>query len=138
MRIVLDTNVFVSGVFFGGVPYRILDAWRRGRVTIVVSPAILDEYRRVGEELAREHEDIDLSPFLSLVAAHAEVIDPPDLPSPVCRDRDDDKFFACALAGEVSVIVSGDRDLLAVDGYRGVSVLKPREFLARHLHGPAS
>ena len=116
MRIVLDTNVFVSGVFFGGVPYRILDVWRRGIVTLVVSPTILDEYRRVGEELAAGHEGIDLSPFLSLLAVHAEIIDAPALPSPVCSDRDDDKFIACALAGGVSIVVSGDKALLAVNG----------------------
>ena len=77
MRIVLDTNVFVSGVFFGGVPYRILDAWRRGIVTLVVSPTIHHEYRRIGEELAAVHEGVDLSPFLSLLAVHAEMIDAP-------------------------------------------------------------
>jgi len=38
MKVILDTNVFVSGVFFGGPPYAILDAWRRGRVSLVVSP----------------------------------------------------------------------------------------------------
>ena len=48
MRIVLDTNVFVSAAFFGGVPGRILEAWRDGRLQLVLSAAILDEYQRVG------------------------------------------------------------------------------------------
>jgi predicted nucleic acid-binding protein len=64
MRIVLDTNVFVSGVFFSGPPYDILNAWRDGRVEIVVSPEILEEYVRVGEELARGFPGIDLRPTL--------------------------------------------------------------------------
>jgi predicted nucleic acid-binding protein len=68
-----------------------------------------------------------------LLAVHAEAIDAPPLSSQVCSDRDDDKFIACALAGGVSVIVSGDKGLLAVDGYRGVAVLEPREFLTRYL-----
>jgi len=48
VRVVLDTNVVVSGVFFGGVPGRILSAWTAGQITMVMSPAILEEYRRVG------------------------------------------------------------------------------------------
>jgi putative PIN family toxin of toxin-antitoxin system len=52
VRVVLDTNVLVSGVFFGGLPGRILEAWRDGKLTLIVSPAILDEYLRVGRVLA--------------------------------------------------------------------------------------
>ena len=48
MKVVLDTNVFVSGVFFCGPPYDILSAWRGGRLQLVVSAEILEEYRRVG------------------------------------------------------------------------------------------
>ncbi len=49
--------------------------------------------------------------------------------APVSADRDDDVFLACALAGGAAVIVSGDRHLLAVSGWRGISVLSPRRFL---------
>jgi uncharacterized protein len=50
------------------------------------------------------------------------------LPAPVSADPDDDKFFACASAAGVAVIVSGDKDLLDHDGWRGVRVLRPRRF----------
>jgi uncharacterized protein len=52
VRVVVDTNVVMSGIFFGGVPGRLLEAWTVGRVELVLSPAILHEYRRVGAELA--------------------------------------------------------------------------------------
>lgn len=51
MRVILDTNVFISGVFFGGPPSRILEGWRDGRLKLVLSPEILDEYQRVAAEL---------------------------------------------------------------------------------------
>ena len=54
MRLVLDTNVLISGVYFSGPPYEILDAWRRGKIEFVVSIEILDEYRQVGEQLAKQ------------------------------------------------------------------------------------
>ena len=132
MRVVVDTNVFVSAVFFGGVPGRILEAWRDGSVSLVVSPTILDEYRRVGRELATDHKDIDLGPLLGLLAAEALMVEPPDLAAPVCTDPAD-KFLACALAGRARLVVSGDKALRAVSGWRGIDVLSPRVFVDRYL-----
>ena len=51
MRVVLDTNVFISGIFFTGPPFEILNAWRNEQLQLVVSAEILEEYRRVGERL---------------------------------------------------------------------------------------
>ncbi len=129
MKVVVDTNVLVSGVFFGGMPSRILEAWRDKRIDVVVSPDILEEYRRVGEHLETQFTDVSLAPFLALLVMNAEIIEPPDLPEQVSRDSDDDKFIACAIAGGCRVIISGDKDLLSISGYRGVKVVAPREFL---------
>jgi len=133
LRVVMDTNVFVSGVFFSGPPYQILKAWQSGEFELVVSSEILDEYRRVGEILAEERPKIDLNPILTFVVEHAKVYKPVKLKEPVCEDPDDDKFFACALASESKIIISGDKHLLKVSGYEGIAVLKPREFVDRFL-----
>ena len=129
MKVVVDTNVVVSGVFFGGMPSRVLEAWRDRKIDLVVSPDILEEYRRVGEHLEAQFADVSLAPFLALLVMNAEIIEPPDLPDQVSRDQDDDKFIACALAGNCRFIISGDKDLLEVSGYQGVTVVAPREFL---------
>ena len=71
-----------------------------------------------------------------MVAAKAEMCPAQSLPAPVCVDPDDDKFIACALAGKIKVIVSGDKHLLQVSGYRDISVLKPREFFEAYLSKP--
>jgi len=107
LKVVIDTNVFVSGVFFSGPPYQILKAWQSGDFELVVSQEILDEYRRVGRYLAEEHLNIDLTPILTFVIEHAKVYEPARLKEPVCEDPDDDKFLACALASGSTVIVSG-------------------------------
>ena len=133
MRVVVDTNVLVSGVFFGGVPGRILEAWRDGTITLVVSPAILDEYHRVGRLLAAEYPGAELEPFLALVAVRAEVVDAPNLAERLCKDPDDDKFIACALAGTAGVVISGDRQLREVSGWKGIEVMSPRAFVDRYL-----
>ena len=135
MRLVVDTNIFVSGVFFSGPSSDILHAWKDGMIEIVVSPEIVGEYRRVGERLARDYPGADLEPMLELVAVEATVVSPPALPLPVCSDPDDDKFIACALASHTKTITSGDKHLLEVSGYGGVEVLKPRVFVDTHLKG---
>lgn len=133
MRVVLDTNVFISGVFFTGPPFRILQAWRDGVVQLVISPEILKEYQRVGEELAVQFPVIDLQPMIGYVTVNARMFPDTELSEPVCDDPDDDKFIACALASESNLIVSGDKHLLKVSGFRGVRILKPREFVTTYL-----
>lgn len=133
MRIVLDTNVFVSAVFFGGYPNQILRAWRDGGVELAVSAEILEEYRRVGEKLTEQFAGIDLSPLLGLLIANARIVADEPLPKPICQDPDDDKFLACAVASGARVVVSGDKHLLRVSQYRRVRVLRPRAFVERHL-----
>ncbi|HEV8240795.1 MAG TPA: putative toxin-antitoxin system toxin component, PIN family [Thermoanaerobaculia bacterium] len=133
MRIVLDTNVFISGVFFGGPPSRILEAWRDGLLQLILSPEILDEYQRVGRTLEADYAVAELEPIMALLAVKAEIVEPNALPEPVCSDPDDDKFLACAIAAEVPVIVSGDKHLLRQSGWRGVLVLRPRQFLDEYL-----
>ena len=131
MKVVVDTNVLVSGVFFGGMPSRILEAWRDKRIDVVVSPDILEEYRRVGEHLETQFTDVTLAPFLALLVMNAEIIEPPDLPEQVSRDSDDDKFIACALTAGVKYLISGDRHLLDLEEHDGVSIVTVREFLER-------
>ena len=133
MRIILDTNVVISGIFFAGPPYQILKAWREGKLHLLISEEILAEYRRVGETLALQFPSIDLLPILDMLRANAEVISVKYLSEPVCDDPDDDKFLACALAGECKLIVSGDKHLLKVSGFRSIKVLKPREFVNCYL-----
>ena len=133
MRVVLDTNVFVSGVFFSWPPFRILKAWRDEKIQLAVSPEILEEYRRVGKILAGEHPAIDLDPMLEYVIQNAGRYSAPPLLERVCDDPDEDKFLACALASGSALVVSGDRHLLKVSGYQNIEVLRPRDFLEKYL-----
>jgi len=133
VKVVLDTNVFVSGIFFSGPPYQILQAWQDEKFQLIVSPEILEEYRRVGDVLEEEHPGISLAPWIELVIQQASIFSTPPLPQPVCDDPDDDKFLACALASKSKMIISGDKHLLNVSGYQGIEVLKPRGFFEKYL-----
>ena len=133
MKLILDTNVFVSGVFFSGPPFMILDAWRHGRVSLIISPEILGEYRRVGENLATHFHGVDLEPWIELLMLKASLVNAPPLAERVCDDPDDDKFIACAMASRTKLICSGDKHLLDVSRFHGITIMKPRTFVDHHL-----
>lgn len=133
MKVILDTNVFISGVFYSGAPNQILNAWRDGKIQLVISHDILREYLRVGEIFADKFPSIELQPILDLVTIEAELHVAEDLSERVCSDPDDDKFLACAIASGSKIIVSGDKHLVKVSGFHGIEILKPHEFIKRYL-----
>lgn len=135
MKVVLDTNVLVSGLIFGGTPARILSAWSEGKFTLVLTPSILDEYHRVGRELAKGREPFvrALDALFATLAVNGTLVNAPPLSPSVCADPDDDKFLAAALAGAAARIVSGDKHLLRLSGWQGIDIHTPRQFLDRLL-----
>jgi putative PIN family toxin of toxin-antitoxin system len=133
VKVVLDTNVLISGIFFSGPPFEILSAWRDGIIQFVLSSEIIDEYVRVAGMLADEFPGVEVNPILNLVVTQSEIIQPIPLPSQICEDRDDDKFLACALAGDSKIIISGDKHLLKLSGYEGLIIVTPSAFVNQHL-----
>lgn len=129
MRIVLDTNVLISGVFFSGPPSKILDACFTGQHELAVSPEIIEEYSRVGTGFSGNDPHPDFARFLGMIVGVALLVSPQAASEAICADSDDDKFFHCALASGATHIVSGDKHLLAVSGHGGITVIRPREFM---------
>jgi uncharacterized protein len=133
MRVVLDTNVLISAVFFTGPPSRILAAWIADRFDLVVSTEILEEYREVARRIGARFPGVELGPVLDRIALHALLVVPVQLPDDACPDRDDVKFLECALGCRADCVVSGDRALLRSSGYEGIEVVTPREFVQQRL-----
>jgi len=133
VKVILDTNVFVSGVFFKGPPNQILNAWRDGKLELVMSSDIFEEYLRVATILAEQFPPVNLHEILGFVKKEAEFLAAPALSEKVCDDPDDDKFLACALASNVNIIVSGDKHLLRISGYQNIEILKPKVFVNMYL-----
>jgi putative PIN family toxin of toxin-antitoxin system len=133
IRIVLDTNILMSGIFWSGPPSQLLRAWYEKKLRIVISPEILNEYMRVGDVLSKKYPAINIIPIIDLITIDSELHSAADLNQPVSRDPDDDKFIALCIAANCKIIVSGDKDLLEISGYRGIEVLKPAEFVRNFL-----
>lgn len=131
MRAVIDTNVLIAGILWRGPPHALLEHVRAGTVTLVSSPALLAE---LAEVIGRAKFDAILKRTttshersLAEVRRLSEVIVPPPLPQPVCRDPADDEVLALAVAARVELIVSGDNDLLSLRSFEGIPILAPAE-----------
>ena len=133
MRAVLDTNVVMSAIFFGGDPRVIVRAAISRRIELVATKAVLAEYREVAGRLAELYPEVTYRRSLAILESHLTLVRPASLSGTVCRDPDDDALLACALGGKAKVICSGDTDLLVLDGYRGLEIMKPHTFKERYL-----
>jgi uncharacterized protein len=136
-KVVLDTNVLVSGVIASVYSASILDAFRRSEIHLVTSAHLLAEF---GEVISRRHiarkypkAAENAEALLDYLRAFATLA--PGIPEPaaISSDRDDDFVLACALDERVDFIVSGDPHLLDLKSYKEIPILNPREFVERIL-----
>ena len=133
MRIILDTNVLVSGIFFDGPPSEILRFWRQSKIKIILSAPILSEYQGVAENLSDRYPSVNIEPIISLLTIFGDFIDTEGISETICEDQNDNKFIECAIASQCKLIVSGDKHLLKISGYKGILGLTPRAFVNTYL-----
>jgi uncharacterized protein len=130
IKAILDTNVFISGVFWKGPPFEILKAWQEQRFRLAISPPILDEYPRVSDEMMKKRPLPVLASILRIIELHSAMVEPVSFAEPVCSDPDDDKFLEAALAAQADYVVSGDAALLNLKHHRGIEIVRPARFLS--------
>ncbi len=126
MKVVIDTNIFVSS-FFGGNPKKIIDLWKEEKITLCLSRAILDEYIDVLGRIGLKDEQ-ELEELLSFFSKGFNILFTTKTPelNIVRNDPDDNKFIECAAALKADVVISGDKDVLAVKEYMGIKILTPQ------------
>ncbi len=129
MRVVLDTNVIVSGIFFHGTPGKIIDAWLNEKFAIFASPSILDEYARVLLELGHDEKEAFVFEWMDTLIGLCHMI--PDLSKSVSHSRDphDNKFVDCAIGAKANYLVTGDKDLTEIANRVPFKILTPAQFL---------
>lgn len=126
MRVVLDTNVLVSALHFGGRPRHLLEAVLSGDHRVIIGNAILSELEAVLVEVCHWRPDRARAARGELEAL-GEVVSPAEVPR-LCRDPDDDEILAIASAGHASALITGDADLLALANYGQVRIVTVADF----------
>jgi len=132
IRVVIDTNIFVSS-FFGGNPKKIIDLWKNEEIALCLSKDILDEYIDVLQRVGLKDEN-EIEELLSFFAKGFNILFTTNTPKikAVKDDPDDDKFIECAVALKADVIITGDKALKTIGKYMGIKILTPQEFLKTH------
>jgi putative PIN family toxin of toxin-antitoxin system len=128
---VIDTGVFVAGVFWRHEPHLCLKAWLTGVLTPVMSEEILAEYEAVLARVKLEQKFMtDISPWVDALRTSALWVEPVPFEEKVCRDPNDNKFIEAALAErECCTIIARDRDLMVLENPFGIEMLTPRAWL---------
>ena len=134
MNIVIDTNVVISAILFGGGPGKLIDLWQTGRITPLITEEIMAEYIRVlaYPKFKLSEEEInyiihqEILPFFKVVKSKPG-------PSIIKKDPDNDRFIQCAEVGKAKIIISGDRHLLALKFHHDIKILTPSQFLQKHI-----
>lgn len=135
MRIVIDTNVWISGLLWMGQPWKLLRLAEAGDIELCMAPAMLEELAQVlaYEKFQPRLEQLGLSPT-ELVAYAMELASIFDVPQGdaiiVTADPDDDIFLRCAIAVGAAYVVSGDHHLLDMQEYAQIPILTVHDFLA--------
>lgn len=137
LRVVLDTNVLLSGIAYpASIPGKIIAAWRYGSVDVVLSEFILDELRRVLPRLANRHglSAAEIEDLVDILSIQAEIVDPLPNHEPELRDENDQPVLGTLLAAqraqEVDYLVTGGKDLLAIGDC--FPIVTPAQFWSTH------
>lgn len=129
--VVLDTNVLVSALGFGGTPLEALLRTFGDGFRLLATEATMAELDRVLTYDRLPFTDDDREAFLSILSRELEFVIPEEDIEIVNRDPDDNRFLECALAGDARYIVSGDDHLLDLGSFQGIEIVTPGEFLQR-------
>lgn len=132
LKVVLDTNVIVSALHFGGKPDKVLSLANEGAIELLISPFILDEVARV---LRRQFQwaKPETKDALAAIQEIATLIQPTHRLSIIKEKDSDNRILECAVSGRANFIVSGDtKHILPLKEHEGVKILSPAKFLALH------
>ena len=131
IKVVIDTNVFISAILFGGTPGELIPLWKTDQINPLFSKPILDEYLKVLAYPKFRLSESEINYILYVeTLPFFDVVFPSSSGKIVDNDTTDDKFIHCAKSGKARVIISGDHHLLNLKSYQNINIQTPASFLA--------
>jgi putative PIN family toxin of toxin-antitoxin system len=129
MKVVLDSNIFVSSFFWKGNPRKVFDRVTNGVDELFITDEILDEITRV---MSRKKFDLninEINDYANVIESYSIKLICKSKLKKISRDIDDDKILQCGLEGNVDFIITGDDDLLVLKNYENIKIVTPKEYL---------
>ena len=131
MRVVLDTNVFISGIHWTGNSEKIISMFRNKTFELVSSIPIIEEITKTLRNFRIPLSEEDISNWENMILENALLVEPEEKIDIIKEDFSDNKFIEAAVAGKTDYIVTQDNHLLKIKEFRGIKILTPEEFLSR-------
>ena len=130
MKAVLDTNVFISGIFWeGNFCSQIIEAWKEGKINLVTSSPIIEELIKVLNNFKIQMQDEEIKKWKKIIIENSVIVEPSIKLDLIKDDPSDNKFIEAALAGKARIIVSQDKNLLKLKQYENIKIVSPEYFL---------
>ena len=130
MRAILDTNVFVSGIFWeGNFCSQIIDKWRNKEFELVGSVEILDELVKTLKDFKIQMPEEMIEDWRNLIIENSVIVEPTIKLNVIRDDPDDNKFLEAGISGNVDLVISQDKHLLNLRDYQGIKIVNPEEAL---------
>ena len=133
MKIVLDTNVLVSGTFWEGDSAKILNLIDTKEIGLILSEELIEEYNEVinrDEILDKiQNKDLILNKTVQKIIQNSSITEPSSKFDIIKEDSDDNKILECAFEGKVNYIISQDNHLLKLKEFQGIRIITPEEFV---------
>jgi len=129
MKIVIDTNIFISSYFWGGKPRKIFERVLNGYDELFITENIINEIMEVMKRDKFTVNSNDIKDYIHIIKKYSKKIVSENIIKSIGRDVDDDKILLCGVAGDVDYIITGDDDLLVLKEYENIKIIKPKEYL---------
>ena len=127
MNIVIDTNVIISGIFFGGYPRKILETVADKQISAYATTEIINEYYEIIDEMIKRKQGRINNSILSQLVSKLKIIQSSSSINS-CRDPDDNKFIECAIDANALYIISGNKDLLDIQKFNNIQIVNAKSF----------
>lgn len=128
MKAVLDTNVFISGIFWTGSPHQVILLWKERKFTLVTSLQVVAEIIKVLKDFKIKMPDEMIKEWIDLIIRNSIVVEPKERLYIIKDDPKDNIFVEAAVAGNADYIVTQDNHLLKLKEFRGIKIITPEQF----------
>ena len=128
MKVVLDTNIFISGIFWKGGSNKVILNWKEGKFTLVTSLEAVSEIIKVLKDFKIKLSDEMIKEWVDLIVRNSINVEPKEKINIVKDDPKDNIFIETAVAGNANYIISQDNHLLKLKDFRGIKIITPEEF----------